>query len=88
LCALVNCKEKTIVKVMKKLVLIGGHPKGFDIPFHPKTKSGKILRKITGDLKICPIFFDLWKDQKDEDLRIIKSSVKNILSQFSKINIY
>jgi len=43
-----------------KIVLIGGYPKGFDEPFHIKTKSGKILRKITNDLNMNPIFFDLF----------------------------
>jgi len=32
-------------------ILIGGHPKGFKEPFHIKTKSGKILRKILGEPK-------------------------------------
>ena len=36
---------------MKKIILIGGHPKGFPEPFHIKTKSGKILKKITDDIE-------------------------------------
>ncbi len=69
---------------MKKLILIGGHPKGFSEPFHIKTRSGKILRKITDDLKIRPVFFDLWDNQQDEDSRILKTSTKNKLSKFIK----
>jgi len=29
-----------------KIVLIGGNPKGYNVPFHPSTKSGKRLRQI------------------------------------------
>lgn len=71
---------------MKKIVLIGGYPKGFSEPFHIKTKSGKILRKIADDLKICPIFFDLWNNQKEEDSRKLKPSVKNKLDEFKRNN--
>jgi hypothetical protein len=69
-----------------KIVLIGGHPKGFDEPFHVKTKSGRILRKITDSLDFNPIFFDLWKDQKEEDSRILKSFTKKKLDYFIKNN--
>ena len=66
----------------KKIILIGGYPKGFDEPFHIKTRSGKILRKITDDLKICPIFFDLWANQNEEDLRKLNKLTKDKLSKF------
>jgi hypothetical protein len=67
-----------------KIVLIGGHPKGFEEPFDIRTKSGKILRKITSELNIDPIFFDLWNNQKEEDTRIISSSTHKKLSNFIK----
>lgn len=67
-----------------KIVLIGGHPKGFDEPFNIKTKSGKVLRKITGDLKIEPIFFDLWDNQEDQDEGVIREKVKEELLDFIK----
>ncbi len=70
----------------KKIILIGGYPKGYNEPFHIKTKSGKILRKITEDLKICPTFFDLWDTQKEEESRKLKNSTKNKLSKFIKNN--
>lgn len=68
---------------MRKIVLIGGHPKGFEEPFHPKTKSGKILRKITGDLKINPIYFDLWNNQIEEDKRKLSSTTIKKLLEFA-----
>ncbi len=69
---------------MKKIVLIGGYPKGFAEPFHIKTRSGKILRKIVSDIKISPIFFDLWNNQKEEDLRKLKPSTIKQLNNFIK----
>lgn len=69
-----------------KLVLIGGYPKGYDEPFHIKTKSGKVLRKIVSDLKIEPIYFDLWKDEKEENSRILNKNVKKELSNFIENN--
>lgn len=67
-----------------KIVLIGGHPKGFKEPFDIKTKSGRILRKITSELNINPIFFDLWNDQKEEDARVISKKTHKELSDFVK----
>jgi len=67
---------------MKKVVLIGGFPKGFDKPFHIKTKSGKVLRKILVELKINPNLFNLWKNQKEEDTRILSKYTKARLSDF------
>ena len=67
-----------------KLVLIGGHPKGFQEPFHIKTKSGKILRTITQNLKMNPIFFDLWNNQKEEDVRKLSKITKKKLLHFTK----
>jgi len=67
---------------MKKIILIGGYPKGFAEPFHVKTRSGKILRKITDDLKISPIFFDLWNNKKEENSRKLKLVTKKKLIKF------
>jgi hypothetical protein len=61
-----------------KLVLIGGYPKGFKEPFHTKTKSGRVLHKITNELQIKPALFDLWESKEEEDSR--KLSIKKILS--------
>ncbi len=69
-----------------KIVLIGGHPKGFKEPFHIKTRSGKILRNITEGLKINPTFFDLWENQKEENERIIKISKNKKLKYFINNN--
>lgn len=65
-----------------KIVLIGGHPKGFDRPFHIKTKSGKVLRKIFEKLRIKPKLFNLWNNQKEEDSRILPRLTKEKLGQF------
>jgi len=64
---------------MKKVVLIGGHPKGYDKPFHIKTKSGKVLRKILNDLNINSEIFNLCRNQFEEDSRV--------LSKYKKVKI-
>lgn len=66
-----------------RLVLIGGYPKGYDVPFHPKTASGRILRKIEAELNIHPIYFDLWKTKEEEDSRVLDSQVKKKLLKFA-----
>ncbi len=67
-----------------KLILIGGYPKGFDEPFHPKTASGRILRKIVTELKLNPIYFDLWNTKQEEDSRKLSIKVKKQLHEFEK----
>jgi hypothetical protein len=67
-----------------KIVLIGGYPKGFDEPFHPKTTSGRILRKIVNELKIDPIYFDLWSNKQEEDSRKLSNKTKEKLLKFKK----
>lgn len=67
---------------MEKIVLIGGYPKGFDEPFHIKTKSGRVLKKILGELKINPELFNLWRNQKEEDSRIFSKSTKSSLDNY------
>jgi len=67
------------------LILIGGHPKGFEEPFHPKTKSGKILRKMIGEpQKGLFSFFDLWENQEQQDLGIIDKEIVKKLNIFLK----
>ncbi len=66
----------------KKLILIGGYPKGYSEPFHIKTTSGRILRKIVNELKLNPIYFDLWDTKEEEDSRIISVKNKNKLKRF------
>jgi len=58
---------------MTKIVLIGGYPKGFEEPFHIKTRSGRILHKIVDNLKIKPTFFDLWKNIDEENARTLSN---------------
>lgn len=69
-----------------KIVLIGGHPKGYNVPFHPKTKSGRVLRKIIAETGSNPVLFNLWKNQKEEDSRKLGKKTKNELHYFSKSN--
>ena len=69
---------------MNRIVLIGGYPKGYDEPFHIKTTSGRILRKIVGELKIDPIYFDLWNSKEEEDSRKLSNKTKKILLEFEK----
>lgn len=67
------------------LILIGGHPKGFEEPFHSKTKSGKILRKMIGEPQTGLFsFFDLWENQEQQDLGIIDEKVIKELKIFLK----
>ena len=67
------------------LILIGGHPKGFEEPFHSKTKSGKILRKMIGEPQSGLFsFFDLWENQEQQDLGIIDEKVVKELKFFLK----
>ena len=67
------------------LVLIGGHPKGFSEAFHEKTKSGKILRKMIGepvDGVFC--FFDLWKNQEEQESGVLNEMVLCDIRKFLK----
>lgn len=59
---------------MQQIVLIGGHPNGLEYPFHETTRSGKIIRKLVEKLEITDkvIYFDIWRDQKEEDTGIIQ----------------
>lgn len=69
------------------LILIGGHPKGFERPFHEKTKSGKILRKMIGEpIEDVFQFFDLWENQEQQDLGIIDKVIIKKLNKFIKNN--
>lgn len=79
-----------------KTILIGGYPKGFDEPFHIKTTSGRILRKIVDEINadtprqknhkggpiINPIYFDLWKTKEEEDARKLDLKIKKQLQKF------
>jgi hypothetical protein len=65
-----------------KVVLIGGHPKGYDRPFHNKTKSGRVLEKIFKKLKFYPELFNLWSNQEEEDSRILSKLTKERLNDF------
>ena len=69
------------------LILIGGHPKGFEKPFHAKTKSGRVLRKMIGEpTKDVFQFFDLWENQKQQDKGKVDKLVKRKLNNFLKKN--
>lgn len=67
-----------------KIALIGGYPKGFYEPFHIKTTSGRILRKIVNELRIEPIYFDLWETKEEEDLGKLSTKTKRKLREFEK----
>jgi CO dehydrogenase nickel-insertion accessory protein CooC1 len=59
--------------------------KGFEEPFHPKTTSGRILRKIVNELKINPIYFDLWRTKEEENSRKLSSKTKKKLHMLKKL---
>lgn len=50
-----------------RLLLIGGFPKGHNIPFHPSTLSGKRLRKIVEKKNGLNVkYYDLWNNEREE----------------------
>ncbi len=69
-----------------KIVLIGGYPKGFKEPFHIKTKSGRVLHKITDELEITPVLFDLWKTEEEENARTLTKATKSKLNRYIREN--
>ena len=69
---------------MSKIVLIGGYPKGYDEPFHSKTASGRIIRKIIDELKMDPIYFDLWSSKEEEDSRKLSNKTKKKILEFEQ----
>lgn len=87
---------------MKKIMVVGGHPKGFKIPFDKKTRSGKILRTMIEKHALKIKIVDLWRNQYEEDngfvrhvdfWKIIESQYtiialgKKVLSAFKKSGI-
>lgn len=65
-----------------KSVLIGSHPKGFPEPFHPDTRSGKVLRNLIGNRSDSFIFFDLWADEHEQKRSLLDTGVTARLSEF------
>jgi hypothetical protein len=63
------------------IVLIGSHPKGFDEPFHPTTRSGKILRNIIGK-NPSYIFYDIWQNETEQKSGQISNDVLEKLNKF------
>jgi hypothetical protein len=64
------------------LILIGGYPKDYSEPFHIKTTSGRILRKIVSELQLKPVYFDLWNSKEEEDSRAISVETIKKLNKF------
>lgn len=50
-----------------KALLIGGNPKGHHIPFHPETRSGKILRNIVKEVGIDAKYLNLFPNPSAEE---------------------
>lgn len=50
----------------ERLLLIGGYPKGYHVPFHPDTLSGKRLWKILNEYKGTIKLMDLWNNEREE----------------------
>src|SRR5579872_3634811 len=65
-----------------KLLLVGGYPKGYDIPFHPDTLSGKRLRKIVNELKLDVEYLDLFKNELAEKFGLIEENAYYKLIEF------
>lgn len=68
-----------MVQEFTKIVLIGGHPKGFDYAFHESTRSGKFLRGLVKKLNLekKTIYFDIWNNQEEEDSGVIQDFDKS-----------
>ena len=74
--------------VSQKLVLVGGHPKGYSEPFSRETHSGKILHSILDDLHIKPVLIDIYTDESAEKRDYIEPQIiekLKALSGFCKI---
>ena len=70
-----------MLKMNNKIVLIGGNPKGYDIPFHPSTKSGKILREMIEKTGICCEIADMTINKNDiptdEEIKFLLTKFKD-----------
>jgi hypothetical protein len=49
-----------------KVILVGGHPKGYPEPFDERTLSGHRLRGIVKELGLDAEYFDLWENESQE----------------------
>lgn len=67
-----------------KLLLIGGYPKGYEVPFHPNTVSGRILRGMLKKNNLAAVLFDLWGNAKEENSEKLSSEVKLKLLEYCK----
>jgi len=64
-----------------KIVLIGGNPKGFKIPFHPDTLSGNRLRNIISKTGLDCEIIDMTNNVNDsptkEEIEYLKKHYEN-----------
>ena len=73
--ALRGAQVRLLVWAFMKMLLIGGYPKGYEIPFHPNTRSGKILRKIITKNDINTKIMNLWENEEQEKSAIISPGI-------------
>ena len=66
---------------MRKVLFVGGHPKGYRDAFSKRTLSGKRLRKIIEPFNFKWQTIDVWRNQ-DEENREIEN--ENILQRLIK----
>jgi len=64
-----------------KIVLIGGNPKGYSIPFHPSTRSGKRLRKLLNEIGLHCDIADMTMDENDIPSKI---EIKKLIQKFNE----
>jgi len=57
----------------KIILLIGGNPKGYGEPFHPKTLSGKRLLKLIDKHHLKTQLMDLWQTEEEEAIGTVDS---------------
>jgi hypothetical protein len=65
-----------------RFMFIGGYPKGYDNPFAPETRSGFIPRNTGKELKIDALYFDIWKNAKEENDGVVsRETCEHLKSQ-------
>jgi len=68
---------------MAKIIVIGGHPKGYSYPFHQDTRSGKVLRRILHTHGIDATLLNLWNGQREMDIGIVSQEKLSEISSYS-----
>lgn len=66
-----------------KLLLVGGYPKGYDIPFHPETLSGKRLRRLVDKYNLDVEYLDIFQNEMAEKFGLIEENAYYKLIEYA-----